>query len=182
MTKIITDAAALTKAITKASKDSMTLEGNIQLCLASSVFFAVKDGNIQPLTALFTTVSKGVRRAAMQAWALEFAPVLLNTGTDAKEAPFSFSRDKVEALTEAKKPTAEQAIAAAERGFASNWADHKPEQLTPEFFDVRKMLDSLVKQAATLQKKGSKPKGADLLTKVQALIAAPSASEEPAPL
>lgn len=183
MTKIITDAAQLTKAIGKASKDSMALETSLQLVLASCAFFALKDGNVQPMNSLFTTISKGVRRAALQGWLVKFAPVLANTGKDAKEVPFVFSREKVKTLTDTDKPTAEQAEATALKGFATMWTEFKPEELVPEFFDVRKMLDHLVKQATALQKKGSKAKGADLLTKVQALVAASSASEEPvAPL
>lgn len=185
MTKIITDAATLTKAIGAASKASLRLEADIQGCLSGAVYFAVKDGNIQPVNALFTTLGKGVRRAAIMAWLLEHAPVLANTDRDAaKTAPFVFSRPLIAELVETDKPTAEQAEAYATKAHATMWTEFKPELLVPESFDMQAMLSALVKKAKGLQAKGSKADHADLIAKVEALCAASSAKTEevPAPL
>lgn len=177
MHKIITDAAALTKAIAKVHGDSTKLATGIQIALASSVFFAMKDGNIEPITSLFTGVHKGTRRAAMQAWLLEFAPVVLNTEND-KTVPFKFSRDKLKALAD-DPMTAEVAEGHAATALLTDWTDFKPEQLVPETFDVAAMVKQLLTKVKGLSAKGSKPKHADLIAKLQAMT---STDEAPAPL
>ncbi len=171
-TQLITDASALTKAIGVAAKASHALAGSIQIALASCSFFALKDGNVQPINLLFTSMGKGVRRAAMQAWLLDHAPVLLQTDKDkAKEQPFVFSRDKVEELTGHAKPTAEQAEETAEASLTVSWVEFKPEQLTPESFDVQAMVTQVIKKAKGLQSKGSKAVHGDLIAKLEAMTA-----------
>jgi hypothetical protein len=180
MTKLITDAGALTKAIAAASAAGHKLDASVQIVLASAVYFALKDGNIQPINAMFTSASKGMRKAAIQAWLLDHAPVALNTNkTTAKEQPFVFVRDAVAVLTDSTEPvTAELAEAVAMKSLSIAWTDYKPEQLIPESFDLQAMVAALVKKAKGLQAKGSKPKHGDLLAGLEAM----TATAEPASL
>lgn len=178
MHKIITDAAALTKAIAKVHGDSAKLAGGIQIALASGVYFAMKDGNIEPLTTLFTGMNKGVRRAAMLAWLTTHAPVVLNKDEKDVSAPFKFSRPKVAELI-AEPMTAEVAEGYAATVLNIDWTEFKPEVLIPETFDVAVMVKQLLAKAKSLSAKGSTPKHADLLAKLQALTLP---ADSPAPL
>lgn len=184
MTKLITEAVALDKHIAGIAKSAKALNTAIQLALSSATLQAVAHGNINPINTMFTTVGKGVRRAAIKEWLVQHAPVVSNDGKDASETPFKFSRDKIAELVETDKPTMEQAVAYAERTLALDWTEAKPENLTPAEFDVLAMLQRVLTQAEGLAKKGAKPKHGDLLGKLQALAAAKSAQEEevPAPL
>ena len=96
--KLIIEASALTKHIAKIHGDSAKLATGIQIALTSGVYFAVKDGNIEPLTTLFTGMHKGVRRAAMLAWLVDHAPVVINDKDTDKTAPFKFSRERLNKL------------------------------------------------------------------------------------
>lgn len=181
MTKLITDAAMLTKAIGSASKAGHALQNSIQIILASSLYFAFKDGNIQPINALFTSTAKGVRKAAMQAWLLDMAPVAVNSDREAaKTAPFKFQRDQIAVLMDSKDAvTFEAAEAYATKALGVAWTEYKPEQFVPESFDVQAMVAALVKKAKGLQTKGSTAKHGDLLASLEAMTVPP---DKPAPL
>jgi hypothetical protein len=180
--KLLTIAGDLTAAIAKATKTSHSLESSVQQILASAVFFAVKDGNIQPINALFAGIGKGMRRAAIQAWLLDHAPVLVNKNTEDKSAPFVFSRPQVAVLTGiADKMTAEQAEVYAMTTAAVSWVDYKPEVLIPATFDVSALVAATIKRAKALQTKGSQPVHGELIAAMEALM--PVAPEtEVAPL
>lgn len=181
--KIITDATKLAAHIAKVHKDASSVESAIQVALASAVFFAVKDGNTEPITTLFTGMPKGIRRAAMQSWLLDHAPVVLNSDRDAAKAqPFKFSADVLKTILadhgDATRPDAAEAHAA--KALTVSWVDYKPEQLIPETLDIKALLMSWVKQVEGKQAKGSKVKDGGLLTQVKALVG--PKNESPAPL
>ena len=178
--KLIKTATELSAAIAKIGKAGLSLDAAIQTVLASSVYFAVKDGNTEPLTSLFTTLSKGTRRAAVQAWVVDHAPVILNTDkSTAKEKPFVFHRAKVEALTGHAQPDAEASELYAIKVGGIEWTAYKPEQLVPEQFDVQAMLATMVKRAKDLQSKGSKPVHGDLIAKLEAMVTTPTPEVAP---
>jgi hypothetical protein len=178
--KLLTTASDLTAAIAKANKTSHSLESAYQTILASAVFFAVKDGNIQPINSLFTGMGKGIRRAAVQAWLLDHAPVLVNKDTNT-DAPFVFSRPQVAILTDiSDKLTAEQAEEYAMKTAAISWVDYKPETLIPATFDVAAMIAATIKKAKGLQTKGSQAVHGELIAGLEALM--PTKAEEVAPL
>lgn len=174
--KLLTNADELGKHIAKIAGDSVKLQAAIQIALASATFHAMAHGNVNPINTLFTTVGKGMRRAAIQTWLLAFAPVQLQADPDkAKEAPFVFSRELVKLHTETDKPTAEQAEAHAMTAAETSWVDFKPEVLVPTDFDVLELLAATIKKAKGLQAKGATAKHAEVLAKMEALIPAPVA-------
>lgn len=171
MSKIIQDAATLSKLVGGIVKASGKITDDIQQALQSVVYFAAKDGNIDTLNTLFTTVAKSVRRAAIRSWVLEFAPVVDNADKEAaKTHPFKFDRTKLEKLTGQAKPTPEQALAYAE-GLTTLWVDYKEPGVVPESIDVTAMFAKLIKTVEENVKKGSKIKaGGDLLEQVRLLM------------
>jgi hypothetical protein len=169
--KLLTTAEALSKHIDKIGKDSKTLESAVQMALASATFFAVKDGNVEPINRLLLTVGKGLRRTALWSWLETYAPVLPQADKDkAKEAPYVFSRDKLQDLTGHAKPTAEQAEEHAKAIMAHAWTEFKPEPEVPATFDVAALVQGVIKKAKGLQQKGSKAVNAELLSKLETLL------------
>lgn len=178
---LITVTDDLNKAIIAVNKSAHKLSADIQIVLASSVYFAMKDGNIEPLNASILAVGRGVRKQAMADWSMKFAPVLANTGKDAKEKPFIFSREKFERLAGHKaNMSAEAATTYAETAYGTLWTELKEPPLIPETFNLGQKLAQLVKQAEGYQGNGkTNVVGADLLPMVKRLAGqfAPSVKE-----
>lgn len=182
---ILTTTDALDKLTVSVGKQAHKLAADIQIALASSAFFAAKDGNVEPLNALILVAGRGVRKTAMADWAMKFTPILPNTDTKtSKERPFVFSRDKYNELlgTEDKKNvSAEDALNYAELAYQTHWTELKEPPLVPEEYDVMAQLAKIAKQAETLQGKGTKIVHGELLEFVKRLAtkaAATAASEQ----
>lgn len=174
-TKIIIESSKLDEALVRVNKSANGLADAIQVVLASATYQAVAHGNTNHLNGLILAVGKGVRKPAIVAWALAHAPVVMETDKEkAKENPFRFSRDKLEALAiaeDAKKPTAEEALAHAESILGMHWTEHKEPPLVPEKWDLKAAIAQAMKKAEDYAKKGTKVEGSDLLGKLAALLA-----------
>lgn len=176
---LITNGDALNKHIVKINKDAGSLADAVQVALASAAFFALKDGNVSTLNALFVAAGKGMRKTAMAQWALKFAPVLPNDDKEkAKEAPFVFSKDKLSSMLDETATRAEQAETLATTALAIHWTDYKEPPLVPENWSLTDAIKKLVAQAKSLEGKGTKVAGMAVLADLQALIG--GKAEEPA--
>lgn len=176
---ILTNADALNKAILAVNKAAHKLADEVQVVLASVTFHALAHGNVTMLNDSILALGRGMRKQAAADWLLKFAPVLANTGKDAKEKPFVFSREKVETLLGTAKPSMEVAESWAEAAMATHWTELKEPPLVPAEFDIMAQLSRVVKQAETLSGKGTKIIHGELLEFVKRLAtkAAPVPTE-----
>jgi hypothetical protein len=180
MSKLIIDGAKLDAAIVSVNKAANKLNDAIQVVLASAVYQAVYGRNTNHLNALVHAVGKGVRKAAIGAWIMKYAPVVPEADKEkAKEAPFRFSADKMDDLAEAygwgnsKRVTAEEAMAYAELAMDDHWTEFKPDAVVPEEFDALAALKQVLARAQKMQDKGAKIKGMDVLRKLKDLVTSP---------
>lgn len=162
---VITDSAALNRAIDNIVKATGKLEADIQSALVGVVYQAAMHGNTEPANDLFSRIGKGVRKAAIQGWLDTNGPFLID-----KEKGFLFSRDKLETLTGERKPTEEIVTAYCESLFSDLWTEHKPEKLAEESFDFRAALGKLLDKAAKARKGGAVIEGEELLATVNAVL------------
>lgn len=162
---IITDVAALNRAIDGIVKSTEKLETAIQAALVGVVYQAALHGNTEPANSLFSRIGKGVRRAAIQGWLDTNGPFLIE-----KEKGFVFSRDKLEALIGERKPDEEMVAGYCGALFSDLWTEHKPEKLAEESFDFRAALSKLLDKAAKARKSGTVIEGEDLLATVNAAL------------
>lgn len=183
-TSILTTADALDKAIVAIGKSAHKLSADIQIGLASTAYFAAKDGNVEPVNQLVLVMGKGVRKTAAADWILKFVPAIPNTDTKtSKDKPFVFSRDKYQSMLgtdDKKNVSAETALDYAEMVYQTHWTELKEPPLVPESYDVMEQLARIAKQATSLQGKGTKIIHPELLEFVKRLAtkAAATATEQ----
>lgn len=162
---IITDVAALNRAIDGIVKSTEKLETAIQAALVGVVYQAALHGNTEPANSLFSRIGKGVRRAAIQGWLDSNGPFSIKKGKG-----FVFSRDKLEALIGERKPDEEMVAGYCGALFSDLWTEHKPEKLAKESFDFRAALSRLLDRASKARNSGTVIDGEDLLATVNAAI------------
>ena len=140
MTKLITDAAELTKAI-----DAWTARGTKwvkdgQLLALSALQRLHDHGDIGPANRLQATMPKGTKSGSMAAYLLAFGALSANVGQDKAEKPFLFDKARAD-----KQGGVKADMAGA---MACAWETcGKAEQAPDEVFDVAKALDALLARA-----------------------------------
>lgn len=166
--QVITKMSALNVAIDGVIQAASQLTDDIQSVLMSVTFHAVAHGNIEPMLKLWNGVGKGVRKAAIQHWLDQHAPVQID-----KEKGFVFSREKVALLADFAdpvNPSVEDATLYAATLAAFPWVDCKPEKLAEESFDVMAMLVKLVDRADKAAKDGAEIKHKETLARLKSLL------------
>lgn len=158
-TKLFTGTAVITKELGLIKAASAKLDQRIQVAGMSVLAHVAEHHNITLFTTLLDSMGKGHRKTAMVEWALANGTISENKvdGKLVKEQPYKWDASKTLNLVTAEEKA---------------WFEFKPENLD-ECFDFQKMLMSLLTKASKKQATDpTKLTGADLLVKVQALLAA----------
>lgn len=163
----------LTKAIIAVNKASHKLGADVQNILLSCTYYALKDGSVTELNALWLGIGKGaVRRDAIKNWAAAFGPFLVNDNKKTMaEKPFVFSRERADELLkgDSKSATAEQ-VEAHISGITATWTDYKEPPMVPESWDVAAMLRKVLTEAKKLGGKNTKIINGELLSKIEGIL------------
>lgn len=141
---IETDKTKIKATIKRIGVTRAKLIEDIQQAALAVCLHAHQHGDVTLINLLYSTVSGGMKQTALGLWMLDFAPVSLAEGDDAKVARFKYSkgrslRDNVAELqlnmaTAAGKP----------------WHDYKTEKDEATFFNVEAALASLFKKMEKL--------------------------------
>jgi len=134
------------------------LDDQIQECLVSCAFYAMKDGNVTPFNQLLDAVGKSTRIKGLTLWAETCgAPVLI------REGQFAYNKTAGKAL----HITNEEEFAAyeIEMRMMPKWYDIVPPEKAESIFDAPRYLEGVYKK---LEKEGQK-EVADVLRKAVAL-------------
>jgi hypothetical protein len=130
------------------------LDEQIQECLISCAFYAMKDGNITPFNQLLDAVGRSTRIKGLTLWAETCgAPVLIRDGQ------FTYNKTAGKALD----VTSEEDFAEYEEEMRMmpKWYDIVPAEKAESIFDTPKYLEGVYKK---LEKEGQKDV-ADVLRK-----------------
>lgn len=159
--------AEISTLVSKTAKAAQKTASAIQQALISATYHAVAHGNTEGIKAIVEGFDKasGLRVQAILGWLDSCAPVMFDGS-----GGFSFSRDKLEALTGAAKPTEAETEAYMLTLAENLWTDHKPEPATITSFDVNKAIASILKKAAKARKDGAMIEGEATLAQLAGLL------------
>ncbi len=143
-----TTVAGIKAEIASIAKAGKTLDGRIQRCAVASFEHMLAHRDHTLLVELYKALSKGMRRASMAAWIMQFTQLTANTdpATKAKK-PFVLDKDKTADLETAKE---------------TMWHEcGKPEASPDEILDVNKAVLALLKKVQRAKDAGRPVKGLD---------------------
>ena len=141
-------AAGIKAEIASIAKAGKSLDGRIQRCAVAAFEHMLAHRDHTLLVDLYKALSKGMRRASMAAWVLQFTQLAANTDPTTKaEKPFVLDKDKTADLETAKD---------------TPWYDcGKPEAAPDEILDVNKAVLALLKKVKAAKDAGRPIKGLD---------------------
>jgi len=167
----------LNKAILGVNKSANKLAGDVQAILVSTMYYALKDGSVTELNALWLGIGKGaVRRDAIKNWAIAFGPFLVNDNKKTMaEKPFVFSRDRADAILKmeggaSKDATVEQVMLPIETAARTMWTEYKEPPMVVEEWDVLGAVRKLLTEAKKMGTKKVPIKNAPMLEELQKLL------------
>ena len=149
MSKVdFTTVAGIKAEIASIAKAGKSLDGRIQRCAVASFKHMIEHRDHTLLVELYQALSKGMRRASMAAWIMQFTQLTANTDPATKaEKPFVLDKDKTADLETAKE---------------TMWYDcGKPEASPDEILDVNKAVLALLKKVKAAKDAGRPIKGID---------------------
>lgn len=150
--------AGIKAEIASIAKAVKTLDGRIQRCAVASFEHMLAHRDHTLLVELYQALSKGMRRASMAAWIMQFTQLTANTDPATKaDKPFVLDKEKACDLETAKE---------------TMWHEcGKPEAAPDELLDVNKAVIALLKKVKAAKEAGRPIKGldADTLAAVQSL-------------
>lgn len=134
--------------INSIGKASKSLDARVQACAVASLEHMIAHKDHTLLVELYKALGKGMRRASMAAWILQFTQLTANADPLTKtEKPFMLDKEKTCDLEGAK---------------GMMWYEAgKPEQAPDEILDVNKAVMSLLKKVKDAQAAGRPVKGLD---------------------
>ena len=141
-------ASGIRAEITSIAKAGKTLDGRIQRCAVAAFEHMIEHRDHTLLVELYQALSKGMRRASMAAWVMQFTQLTANTDPATKaEKPFVLDKDKTADLETAKE---------------TMWYEcGKPEASPDEILDVNKAVLALLKKVKAAKDAGRPVKGLD---------------------
>lgn len=167
MTIKIMSGEDLNKAIMAVNKASHKIAADIQMILVTVTYYALKEGSVSELNALWLGLGKGaLRRQAIQDWATTFGPFLPNDNKKTMaDKPFVFDRQRADVLLQedSKKATAEAVMAYCETASKTMWTEYKEPPMVPTDWSLSEAICALYKKAESYAAKGVKIGGADLM-------------------
>lgn len=160
--KLLTDNAALAKAIKSIAVRGQKLDHDIHVAGVSCLAHIVEHSNTTLLNDLVNALPKGARKHAFIEWALAYGTVsLLDKSLDGDKD--KIAKGQVFKLDRSKSFDQEQAIANA-------WWNFKPEADLLTAFDVHRAVAQLVKRVSKATKDGATLEGVqDALKQLKAL-------------
>lgn len=140
--------AGIKAEIASIAKAGKTLDGRIQRCAVATFEHMLAHRDHTLLVDLYQALSKGMRRASMASWIMQFTQLTANTDPATKaEKPFVLDKDKTADLETAKETL---------------WYEcGKPEASPDELLDVNKAVVSLLKKVKAAKDAGRPVKGLD---------------------
>lgn len=144
----LTTAAGIKAEIASITKAGKTLDGRIQLCAVAAFEHMLAHRDHTLLVELYQALSKGMRRASMAAWIMQFTQLTANTDPASKaDKPFVLDKEKAYDLEGAKETMWHEA--------------GKPEAAPDELLDVNKAVVALLKKVKAAKDAGRPIKGLD---------------------
>jgi len=169
----------ITKAILSVNKSANKLAGDVQAILVSSMYYALKEGSVSELNALWLGIGKGaVRRDAIKNWAVAFGPFLVNDNKKTMaEKPFVFSRERADAILKmedgaSKAASVEEVMVPIETAARTMWTDYKEPPMIVEDWDVLTAIRKVLAEAKKMGTKKVAIKNAPMLEELQKLLPA----------
>ena len=143
--------AGIKAEIASIAKAGKTLDGRIQRCAVAAFEHMLPHRDHTLLVELYQALSKGMRRASMAAWIMQFTQLTANTDPATKAAkPFVLDKEKSSDLETAKETL---------------WHEcGKPEASPDELLDVNKAVLALLKKVKAAKDAGRPIKGLDAET------------------
>lgn len=153
MTTIITNKAALNKAIAEIKRAGENLDQAIQTAGLSCLAYAGKHGQVTPANDLYWAMPKGSRRNALVEWLLAFGKLRVLTKDEQhaavaamKQPPanppvFGYAKDKVTDIDQA---------------MAKPWTEFRPEKAPAEVFDAQAAVQALINRIQKAKARVSK--------------------------
>lgn len=134
--------------IASIAKAGKTLDGRIQRCAVAAFKHMLDHRDHTLLVELYQALSKGMRRASMAAWIMQFTQLTANTDAVSKaEKPFVLDKEKSHDY---------------ESAVETMWYDcGKPEAAPDELLDVNKAVIALLKKVKAAKDGGRPIKGLD---------------------
>lgn len=154
MLALVKGAKSIAALINTIHADGKALDDSIQLAAMSCISHASEHGDITLCCALFNALPKGARSKALADWFLQFGPVMINKGKNAKELPFLLYRDNPLNL---------------EGGEALPWYKCKVEKHPSDEFDLLAAMAAVLTRADAAAKKGLTIKGSEKLLELRKL-------------
>ena len=141
-------ASGIRAEITSIAKAGKTLDGRIQRCAVAAFVHMIEHRDHTLLVELYQALSKGMRRASMAAWIMQFTQLTANTDPATKaDKPFVLDKEKSFDLETAKE---------------TMWHEcGKPEASPDELLDVNKAVIALLKKVKAAKDAGRPIKGLD---------------------
>ena len=163
----------LNKAIIAVNKSAHKLASDVHNILLSCTYYALKEGSVTELNALWLGIGKGaVRRDAIKNWAVAFGPFVVNDNKKTMaEKPFVFSRERADAILkmDSKTATAEQ-VTTHVASITAIWTEYREPPMVPESWDVAGALRKVIAEAKKLGGKNTKIVNGELLSKIEGLL------------
>lgn len=151
---LIVDLVKLGAAIKAHGVKRAKIDDETQLLAMSAINAVNEHGNIHYVNALYLSMGKGARHAALTAWLLAFGGVSANTGKDKGEKPFVFDKGKEVDLV---------------GGEAEPWFEFKVSPEPDAVLDVAKLVAAVIKKASA-PKDGQTVAHADLIDGLRGLL------------
>jgi hypothetical protein len=169
----------LNKAIIGVNKSANKLAGDVQAILVSTMYYALKEGSVSELNALWLGIGKGaVRRDAIKNWATAFGPFLVNDNKKTMaDKPFVFSRELADSILKmeggaSKAATVEQVMLPIETAAKVMWTEYKEPPMIVEDWDVLGAIRKVLSDAKKMGTKKVNIVNAPMLDELQKLIPA----------
>ena len=140
--------AGIKAEIASIAKAGKTLDGRIQRCAVAAFKHMLDHRDHTLLVELYMALSKGMRRASMAAWIMQFTQLTANTDAATKaDKPFVLDKEKAHDY---------------ESAVETMWYDcGKPEATPDELLDVNKAVMALLKKVKAAKDAGRPIKGLD---------------------
>jgi hypothetical protein len=157
---IETDKTKIKATIKRINGARSKLIEDIQQAALAVCLHAHMHGDVTLINQLYAAVSSGMKQSALGLWMMDYAPVSLTEGDDAKIARFKYSKGRClrDNQTELELTMA--------RAAGKQWHEYKTEKPEESFFNVEAFLASLFKK---LDKMPARPEDSELVAELRAL-------------
>lgn len=129
---LIKDKKQFEAACASVAKRGTKLDADIQLLALSAVDHLIEHKNVHYINKLYTSLSAGMRKAALTEWMLKYGGVVANGEGNKKEVPFICDRAKVPNMA---------------GGAEEPWYMCKPDAEPDQVFDIVAALAAVIKKA-----------------------------------